>query len=335
MLFHWALTLVPLLVQVKAYFLPLDRSLGQSLDIRGLADFNFVAGGAGSSTDDQKNQIDKWLKDIEYLAGKAVDKLNNYATSRHVAFSARAFIGLFYNFQGGWFGDLKVLASTGRGGTIANSWLFCGDNFQEMRSGSDWVQKPDGSFYTRLNAQNQKENVKIRDIPTFTPYIVDKGLVPIWIPAMGGYAFAVPGKFTPGSPGSECTKSYAFTTPVAGNRRLFVLCHPRGTQGGSLFTDLAGDVINGTTARSGQLMDAHFSRSGALMHEMFHAVAGAGQAPDVNNNHLECFHGGLSKNGRTPEGSRKSPQCLVEFAMAMHYLDQNPGNPWVFLERPS
>lgn len=195
-----------------------------------------------------------------------------------------------------WFSDVK-LYSEGNFAAFgfSKAFIFCGDNYQVLKQGSDWAQEENGDI-VRIDG----EQTRINQITEYATEL-NLGFVPFWIKDLGGYLFAALEKFRPGTPGDRCSTAFAFTSnPVKQKSSISFCIHPtEAAQGQKPIDYFAADTT--ATARTatvkGELLDGAAPGSSIMMHEMFHATRGNG----VTNDHaseLSGLIGSFSPNTR-------------------------------------
>lgn len=194
-----------------------------------------------------------------------------------------------------WFSDVKLysegnFASFG----FSKAFMFCGDNYQVLKQGSDWAQEENGDI-VRIDG----EETRISQITEYATEL-NLGFVPFWIKDLGGYLFAALEKFRPGTPGDRCSTAFAFTSnPVKQKSSISFCIHPiEAAQNQKPIDYFAADTIAvaRTTTIEGELLDAAAPGSSIMLHEMFHATRGNGATND-HASELSGLIGSFSPNG--------------------------------------
>lgn len=172
-----------------------------------------------------------------------------------------------------WFSDVKSYSEGNFAAfDFSKAFMFCGDNYQVLKQGSDWAQEENGDI-VKIDGEQKRIN-------QITEYVTElnRGFMPFWIKDLGGYLFAALERFRPGTPGDRCSKAFAFTSnPVKQKSSISFCIHPiAAAQGQKPIDYFAADTTAAarTTTLKGELIDAAAPGSSIMMHEMFHATRG-------------------------------------------------------------
>ncbi|KAL1862480.1 hypothetical protein Daus18300_008577 [Diaporthe australafricana] len=290
---------------------------------RAINDFNFATGSGNCGN--YMPKLGQWVPDIAVLADsaiKALDAMDDIFDPYllDITFTLNNFLGIDsaddIATARGWFSAVKSY-SQGHFSDFGYSkaFMFCGDNYQVLKQGSDLAQEEDGTT-VMVNGEEKRIN-------EITDYVTElnSGFVPFWIKDLGGYLFAALERFRPGTPGDRCSSAFAFTSnPVKQKSSISFCIYPStAAEGKKPIEYFAAETTTAARALTfaGSLLDGDAPGSSIMMHEMFHATRGNGATNDHAKHTAQCTGAVIAGN---KADAQESPQCAVLFAVAMDLM---------------